>query len=101
MLNTPMTRPETPVGEDQVPHARAGVVPGVEFSAEDIRQIAEMRPEPMGRRGGPARRRSDGRTGVAPGGLRHQAQELLLRDRAVRQHLDRPQVSAASASTRS
>jgi hypothetical protein len=53
MLNIPLTRLETWVREDRVPHARAGVLRGVEFSAEDIRQIGRMRPELMGgRRGG-------------------------------------------------
>ena len=47
-LDLPITRLETWVREDRVPHARAGAVRGVEFSAEDIRQIARMRPELMG-----------------------------------------------------
>jgi hypothetical protein len=63
MLNIPMTRLEGWVREDRVPHARAGVVRGVEFSAEDIRQIARMRPELMGgRRGGQATTSPQSRT---------------------------------------
>ena len=64
MLNVPITRLETWVREDRVPHARAGVVRGVEFSAEDIKQIARMRPELMGGRRGAARRarRTDSRS---------------------------------------
>jgi hypothetical protein len=55
MLNIPITRLETWVREDKVPHQRAGVSRGVEFSAEDIRWIGRKRPELMGgRRGGQA-----------------------------------------------
>jgi hypothetical protein len=66
MLNMPITRLETWVREDRVPRARAGVVRGVEFSAEDIRQIARMRPELMGgRRGGRQAGTPDGQQ-IAP-----------------------------------
>src|SRR5687768_1603428 len=54
MLNIPITRLETWVREDRVPHLRAGVLRGVEFTAEDVRQIGRMLPDLMGgRRGGP------------------------------------------------
>lgn len=53
LLNMPVTRLETWVREDRVPHQRAGVTRAVEFSAEDIRWIGRMRPHLMGgRRGG-------------------------------------------------
>jgi hypothetical protein len=53
MLNIPITRLETWVREDRVPHLRAGVLRGVEFTAEDVRQIGRMLPDLMGgRRGG-------------------------------------------------
>ena len=53
MLNIPITRLETWVRDDRVPHLRAGVLRGVEFTAEDIRQIGRMLPDLMGgRRGG-------------------------------------------------
>ncbi len=53
MLNIPITRLKRWVREDLVPHERAGVSRGVEFSAEDIRQIDRMRPQLMrGRRAG-------------------------------------------------
>jgi hypothetical protein len=42
-LNIPITRLETWVRQEQVPHARAGVLRGVEFSAEDIRQMSDPR----------------------------------------------------------
>jgi hypothetical protein len=63
MLDLPITRLKTWVREDLVPHVRAGALRGVEFSAEDIRQIARMRPELMGgRRGGPATTSPQSRT---------------------------------------
>ena len=53
MLKIPITRLETWVRDDRVPHLRAGVLRGVEFTAEDIRQIGRMLPDLMGgRRGG-------------------------------------------------
>jgi excisionase family DNA binding protein len=53
MLNIPLTRLERWVREDRIPHARAGIPRGVEFSAEDIRQVGRMRSELRGgRRGG-------------------------------------------------
>jgi hypothetical protein len=53
MLNIPITRLEIWAREDRVPHLRAGVSRGVEYTAEDIRVIARMLPELMGgRRGG-------------------------------------------------
>ena len=53
MLNIPITRLETWVRKDRVPHLRAGVQRAVEFTAEDIRQIGRMLPDLMGaRRGG-------------------------------------------------
>jgi hypothetical protein len=64
MLNIPITRLERWVREDRVPHERAGVSRGVEFSAEDIREIGRRRPQLMGgRRGGQAGKSSAGRTG--------------------------------------
>lgn len=66
MLNIPITRLETWVRENRVPHERAGVTRGVEFSAEDIRWIGMKRPELMGgRRGGQASSSSAGSTGPA------------------------------------
>jgi hypothetical protein len=53
MLNIPEGRPERWVPEGRVPHLRAGVSRGVEFTAGDIREIGRMPPELMGgRRGG-------------------------------------------------
>jgi hypothetical protein len=66
MLNSPITRLETWVREDRVPHLRAGVTRGVEFTAEYIRQIGRDLPELMGgRRGRRASGSSGGRTGPA------------------------------------
>jgi hypothetical protein len=54
MLNIPEGRPERWVPEGRVPHLRAGVSRGVEFTAGDIREIGRMLPELMGgRRAGP------------------------------------------------
>lgn len=50
MLNIPITRLEKWVREDRVPHRRAGVVRGVEFTAEDVRWIGSMLPELTGGR---------------------------------------------------
>ena len=44
MLNIPITRLETSVRENRVPHLRAGVLRGVEFTAEDIREMGRMVP---------------------------------------------------------
>lgn len=52
MLNIPITRLEGWVRRNLVPHTRAGVLRGVEFSAEDIREIARLRPELVGGRRG-------------------------------------------------
>ncbi|MGY1914239.1 hypothetical protein [Blastococcus sp. SYSU DS0973] len=55
MLNVPITRLETWARKDRVPHLRAGVSRGVEFTVNDIRWNGRMRPELMGGRhgGGP------------------------------------------------
>jgi hypothetical protein len=68
MLNIPISRLETWVREDRVPHQRAGVSRGVEFSADDIRWIGRMRAELMGgRRGGRRAGMQDGQQhGVTP-----------------------------------
>lgn len=53
MLNIPTTRREKWARDDLVPHLRAGVRRGVEYTAEDVRVIGRTLPELMGgRRGG-------------------------------------------------
>jgi hypothetical protein len=66
MLNIPDGRLERWFRENRVPHLRAGVLRGVEFTAEDIREIGRMLPELMGgRRGGRDAGTPDGHQGGA------------------------------------
>ena len=87
ILNIPITRLETWARKARVPHLRAGVSRGVEYTAEDIRHISQMLPELMGGRRGVLRAgASDGQQTAADAVRREPTAETIAGWAQLRAH---------------